>query len=285
MPDPPDSGHGQSGKSSKPRQTQIERIVISLDRLRDEYTRDHEEQSAREKHKSRRETITAYLIGVYTVITAVIMVVAMSQAVISRSSEHRQLRAYVGPVINSFKLTTRPVDCDPSVSLVRIWPRPRVCFHTKNYGLTPAISPRECGGAIIFANDPNLATAIKNVIMTCRQNYGTPLATNWPQEERNGGTIPDRRVIDEISTSASHTGTLFFMIKYQDIFGDPHTTWYVEPLFTSKAQGTSSRVAWLKCQRTIRNRSKHPMVRRSSGRMRRSPWLTSMGAHWYGRYG
>jgi hypothetical protein len=142
MPNDPESGRGNGNKTSEPSKTQTDRIVISLDCFRDEYVRENKQQSAREEHKTNREIWTVRLIGLYTIITAIIMVVGIFQAVISRNSEHSQLRAYVGPVFNSFRLTTKYTECEPSNT--GIAPHTIFCYHVKNYGITPARAPHNC---------------------------------------------------------------------------------------------------------------------------------------------
>src|SRR5262245_48922111 len=51
-------------------------------------------------------------------------------------TEKRQLRAYIGPVFNGFRLTTRYADCEPSATAIA--PHVIFCSHIQNYGLTPA---------------------------------------------------------------------------------------------------------------------------------------------------
>jgi hypothetical protein len=221
MPDPPESGHDERDKSAEPRQTQIERIVISLDRLRDEYTRANKEESTRDNHKSSRERVTAWLIGVYTIITAVIMVVAISQAVISRDSEHRQLRAYIGPVFNSFRLTTKYAECEPSDTAIA--PHTIFCYHFKNYGLTPARVPHNC---IVIYVGPVRGTLneTKNAELAgCAPNPTPTAPTIWPGENRLA--MEETQFQEQIALiMAGNPGFLFGKMTYYDIFGDFHFT-------------------------------------------------------------
>jgi hypothetical protein len=237
MPNEPDSGHDHGNESAQSSQAQIDRIVISLDRLRDEYTRENKEQAARDKHKSHRETVTACLIGLYTIITAIIMFIAISQAIISRNSEHSQLRAYVGPVFNGIKLTTRVADCEPSAAASAIEPHAMVCYRFKNYGATPARGARACGD--IFPTEGNLSDTItiKNVIGRCRISRNPPsIGTVWPGEERVGRSRHEEgEMIDNII--ASHKNILWFLIFfYNDIFGDLHHTYVCRGITSHEVQ-------------------------------------------------
>ena len=219
MPNEPESGHHERDKSSEPRQTEIERIVASLDRLCDEYVRDNKQQSAHDQHKTNREIWTVRLICLYTVITAVIMIIGISQAIISRNSEHRQLRAYVGPIFNGFKLTNKLVDCEPSTSPTEIFPHLIFCFRYKNYGLTPARFPHICGN--FYAGGPN---EVKRYILShCAPNPTPTSPTIWPGEERHASEPnPDKAQLSTIMVN--NRGSFFIEITYDDIFGEPHFT-------------------------------------------------------------
>jgi hypothetical protein len=154
---------------------------------------------------------------------------ASRQAKTAADTEKRQFRAYVGPVFSGFKLTTNPVNCGPSAApsgASKVIGSTILCHHFKNYGLTPAITPRACGERVIFAINADLQKTINDVITLCRHDFGPPsISTNWPGEEREGISATSRIEIDKIIATPSHGGLLFLMIKYHDVFGDLHTTY------------------------------------------------------------
>ena len=63
-----------------------------------------------------------------------------------KDSGERQLRAYVGPVFDSFRLTDKISECNrrPPAPNEELLPEIRICYWFENYGLTPAKIPHTC---------------------------------------------------------------------------------------------------------------------------------------------
>src|SRR5690348_11137085 len=105
--------------------------------------------------------------------TARLAEAASTQANTTIDAEHRQLRAYVGPIFASFRLSTNP-SCGPS-DVINIASKTdsamMLCYHFKNFGLTPARSASACGdrdnATVIFSFNANLLNRINGVIIQC----------------------------------------------------------------------------------------------------------------------
>jgi hypothetical protein len=73
---------------------------------------------SQETAKRKREWATFWALVAAAAAAIITLIVSHSdnRAIIreAEDTEHRQLRAYVGPIHNSFRLTTNPADCEPS---------------------------------------------------------------------------------------------------------------------------------------------------------------------------
>jgi hypothetical protein len=146
---------------------------------------------------------------------------ARDQANAAIDTEHRQLRAYVGPVFNSFRLTTKYAECEPGDTAIA--PHTIFCHHFKNYGLTPARVPHNC---IVIYVDPVRGTLneTKNAVLTgCAPNPAPTAPTIWPGEERIA--VEESQFQEQIALiMAGSPGFLFGKMTYYDVFGDFHFT-------------------------------------------------------------
>lgn len=149
---------------------------------------------------------------------------ARDQADTAMDTESQQLRAYVGPIFNSFKFTHRPPECESSVPAGgEIEQHTLFCYRFKNYGTTPARRARACGD--IFALERESRDAINMIASRCPLHATPPsIGTVWPGEER--ATRSPRNAgekIDDILASNKDI-FVFFVIVYHDIFRVPHHT-------------------------------------------------------------
>jgi hypothetical protein len=170
---------------------------------------------------------------------------AQDQAHIAKDTQQHQLRAYVGPIYDSFRLTTNCASPDEAVPRSGKESPIVFCHHYKNYGLTPAVSPRLCGDLsnrnVIFAINDSLPNTIKRIVTECRHDVGPPLPTNWPGEERKGFAPADKEEINKIITDPLRRGLLLFVIKYYDIFENHHTTYICRSFVYPPSPGIYSR--------------------------------------------
>jgi hypothetical protein len=147
---------------------------------------------------------------------------ARDQADTAIDTEKRQLRAYIGPIFNSFRLTDKVIDCEPSAMPTATFPLATSCYHFKNYGPTPARKPHDC---FIVYTGPLLGTlsATKdNILARCAPNPLPTGSTIWPGEVRLG---TDEN-FDQSKTAimSGNEGYWFGHMTYYDVFGDPHYT-------------------------------------------------------------
>jgi hypothetical protein len=136
-------------------------------------------------------------------------------------TEHRQLRAYVGPVFDSFKLTTTYADCDPKDTTIA--PHTIFCYQVKNYGLTPARVPHNCFVIYLGPIRRSLNETKNAVLAGCAPNPLPTSPTIWPTESRV--VVEANQFQEEIaSIMAGNFGFLFGKLTYYDVFGDFHYT-------------------------------------------------------------
>jgi hypothetical protein len=180
----------------------------------------------------------------YTLITAVIMVFAITQTWISRNSEVCQLRAYVGPVPQSFQIHCSQcggVLPDPTVWECHIAGFENCITYTvKNYGATPAYRSVICGDLFPVPIDSSPRQAMDQTYNGCERRGLRVTPTLYPGEERQealGITF-----VGKIGEVFQHhaTGLLVIVILYRDVFGNVRHTYicrrYV-PLSVSYSPG------------------------------------------------
>jgi hypothetical protein len=103
---------------------------------------------------------------------------ARDQADVAMQTGKPQLRAYLGPTIASFRLTTHLTDCDPSTTTfspeIDEYASTIFCYHFKNYGHTAAKTLRVCSdeGNVIFADNGNLNNTVADIIKKCKYGVG-----------------------------------------------------------------------------------------------------------------
>jgi hypothetical protein len=210
----------------------------------------HRRRDSHERYRAKRERINIVVLGL-TAASALVAAFAaiysswiflgqlgeMHQASIDTAllastagdTETRQLRAYIGPVFDSFRLLpTKLIDCEPDAPPDKALPQNVFCYRFKNYGLTPARIPHQC--LVIFVNEEALSgtlNRIKNIVLDgCAPNPLPTISTIWPQETRLAlGQHPNQRPANAISKIfGGKDGFLFGRITYYDVFRESRKT-------------------------------------------------------------
>ena len=104
---------------------------------------------------------------------------ARDQADIAMQTQKPQLRAYLGPTFNNFRLTTHPADCDPSTTTFSAGIDENAstifCYHFKNYGHTAAKFLSMCSnrnnGSFILPDNGDIYIIVDRILYDCKRNY------------------------------------------------------------------------------------------------------------------
>ena len=165
------------------------------------------------KPKNVIQLLTLIFVGVYTVVSCEQLNVASDQ-------EHRQLRAYIGPVFESFRISNGPNAEGVFTSFPSV-----VEYKLKNYGTTPAEQPVSCVGVVILKTE-SLDERIEEGNAECKRRgrIKTILPTIWPNEERKNISGVESPAL---AVNAMLNNRAFFLadIEYADIFNQIHHTY------------------------------------------------------------
>jgi len=163
---------------------------------------------------------TLFFVGGYTILTFCLVLT-------SRDTEHRQLRAYVGPQ-KSNGISTITAACqycgiiDPAQQA-----KNNLTILVKNFGLTPAYRPTDCLLPIpVAVNEAlDITSGVKMVEERCRSAVSRP--TIWPQEERSYVSPFNEEHIELFRKATAKEIDLYVagVITYDDAFGSSHKTY------------------------------------------------------------
>jgi hypothetical protein len=211
-----------------------------------------------EGDRAQRERVTIVVLGV-TAIFALLAAAAasysawiflgqlgeMHQASIDTAAlvrtasdtEHRQLRAYIGPVVDSFRLTKDPTVC-PDAGPTRAV----LCYSFKNYGLTPARGPHNCVRIYARRLLASLNDTKTGVLARCAPNPLPTVSTIWPGETRLSADENIDQHEAALIMSGENDGLLFGHMTYYDVFDDPHYTDICRHIIHAGANFTACRI-------------------------------------------
>jgi hypothetical protein len=261
MSDPPPDKSATRRYSDNPTANEISQVAVTLD----SYAGDRkaaDDQTAEHNGKihwwTRAGTIGSWI---YTFITALVLIAsirsiqearrathyaskaaeaATKQAIVAADTEKRQLRAYVGPVFESFQFWCE--NCE-GVSGPRAPGDPCTgageancyVFDAKNHGTTPAYIPTGCGRAYAIPAGMDFVPLAYVVASHCNglsESVKKVSPTIWPGESRRQ-LIPigneDIVYLQQILIQ-NYTGYLINFLTYTDIFNEPHHTYICRKL-------------------------------------------------------
>ncbi len=144
------------------------------------------------------------------------------QVDVASDTEKRQLRAYVGPVFNSFKI--RCLACSPQI----IWSADEsikkidngVIYNIKNYGSTPSRDIEVCGGLGYTDRLQSFQTMLTGIKSYCRTLTKSRVQSIWPGEEQfEVSPLVSNEVINLNFAAARKVNVyLIQFLDYKDIF-------------------------------------------------------------------
>jgi hypothetical protein len=244
-------GQDKSGGGGNPTAAEKKYIALAIQALNSTYKTSKDEDGKRDNTHLKYALWTAAAATIYTVITAALLAAgiwsavqasnavtqaaravgeakraadaAQAQVGVSTDTEHRQLRAYVGP---------SPGD----IENVGDETNQRFTFQRKNFGVTPAydVSLVELTFGIIVSGQPIPVLTQFNEIPR-----GTPTIFPSSQLVMNiAGDIINHNVVNQLSTNSNLRFVYSGTVKYRDAFDQTHYTnfcWMFEAnAFTAK---------------------------------------------------
>jgi hypothetical protein len=159
---------------------------------------------------------------------------AKSAVELSDKTTKRQLRAYVGPVAESFSLVCHECKVGLTDDGTFYKSGNGLFYKLKNYGPTPTIDVSVCGGLTPVGPNDNDQLSMEKAFKNCIALGVEPNQPNlWPQEERRQvgkfGSIEN--LVDVLQRRKK--GYLHGRTTYRDIFGSLHHTYICRELIFS----------------------------------------------------
>ncbi len=195
------------------------------------YRRD---RRADERNRSSRERATIVVLGVTAILALFAAASAIYSAVIFtrqardfRDQEQRQLRAYLGPVFDSF--TFKCPHCDAYIANPANGVPPpsaqedAVFYKLKNYGTSPARRTEVCAQLLAIVPPETLYSKREHLFSLC-DNRNIFNVTVWPGESRLE-VSPAVSTMDMVAILQRRAiGVFVGRIVYDDIWGASHNT-------------------------------------------------------------
>lgn len=225
-------GKGDGNGATQDGQRKDIRGMLSLGHA---FFNQYKSNSAEEKEDKHRDRVWirrgAIATITYTFLTVVIVIFSFRQISISRDTEVRQLRGYLGIVAHSISI--RCIQCSqipvPTSPTLPEDIQDGITFELKNFGLTPALKPWMCADVkAVSYGEPITKEEANALFSECDRPSGMRQLkpTVWPTEGRPWSARL-RSPSDIVAVRNKKASVFFFgRVNYQDVFGYSRNTYF-----------------------------------------------------------